>query len=340
MLMPARDDRFHPADSLVFALANLWAYLRHPRLALTSCIRLRRLINFARPTTHGEMIQWRKLFDRNPAFVSHVDKLAAKCLARAVCPDLPAAEVLWEGDDFEQLPAALVVPGHVIKANNGCARNYVPGRGAWPAAVLRRRARRWLARRWARLGEWAYAEVEPRLFVERELGCGRPLVDLTMRAFDGTVALAFVAEDWKTPVARAAYFDPAGNRLRLEAEGSLPLPAGYVLPASFHRARRYAEQLSSGIDHVRVDFMVVGEDIYFNEFTHYTASGYGDEDRLGLGERLLAHWFASIGTSDFLMRPRPWPVSIYQAAFRRHAASWLSDVSVPAAAPAQPAPAP
>ena len=102
-------------DPLVFAAVNVWAYLRHPRLALTSVRRLRRLVDFARPATYGELIQWRKLFDRNPRFATCVDKLAAKHWARSICPDLPTAEVLWDGDGPEQVPEALPSPGHVLK---------------------------------------------------------------------------------------------------------------------------------------------------------------------------------------------------------------------------------
>ncbi len=327
----------HRADGLVFAAANLWAYLRHPWLALTACRRLRRLVNFARPTTHGEMMQWRKVFDHNPLFVIHVDKLAAKRWARQRCPDLATAEVLWEGNDPELLPEALISPGHVIKSNNGSARNYLPHRGIWPRHVFLRRTRRWLRRHPARLGEWAYGEVEPRLYVERLIGRGQPIMDLNIRTFGGEVAVAFLAHRWKTPDGRAAYLDPAGNRLMLDVDGPGSLPLAFPVPPAFHVARSFAEQLGKGVDHVRVDFMLDGDDIYFNELTHYSASGYGDEDRLGLGSMLLGRWLASIEKGDFLTHPRQWPLSLYQSAFRRYAKAAVSALS---AAPAPPGPAP
>lgn len=305
-------------DALILAAANTWAHLRHPRLALTSMLRMRRLVNFARPSSHGEMMQWRKVFDRNSAFAVYADKLAAKRWAKRICPDLLTAEVLWEGDAVADLPEAMLTPGHVIKTNNGCARNYMPHRAVWPRAVLERRLRRWLKSRWARLGEWAYSQIEPRLFVERLIGDGRPLLELTFRAFDGKVPLAFAATDWKTEAARAAYLDSEGRRLSLVADGAEALAGDFAVPtAAFERARHYAEQLSRGVDHMRLDFLIDGEDVYFGEVTLYTASGYGDEDRLGLGHTLLGHWFDAIDKSDFLVRPRSWPASLYQSAFRR-----------------------
>ena len=225
------------------------------------------------------------------------------------------------------------------RANNGCARNYFPGWDHWPRHLLLRRARRWLGQRWARLGEWAYAEVTPRLYVERLIGDGRPLVDLTFRCFDGKVPLAFVATGWKTPEARAAYLDHTGRRLHVSAEDVAPLPDDFVLPAAaFVRARGYAEQLSRGSDHMRVDFIVDGDAVYFGEVTLYSASGYGDEDRLGLGGLLANHWFDAIGRSDFLTRRQSWPLSLYQSAFRR----WVGrrGLTAPVAMPAPPAPAP
>ncbi len=312
-------------DEAIFALTNASVWLSRPGFALGTAIRLGRIPDFARPRGHNELIQWRKHFDRNPLFGIFCDKLAARDWARGRLPDLRSAEVLWVGTDAAALPAALLDEHHVVKSTSGSGRNYFPGHSQWTEAERRRRLRRWL-RRSSRLGEWGYSQVQPRLFVERLIGNGSGIVDLTLRCHDGAISIAFVATHWKSDGARAAYVTADGELIDRPVEGAARLAADPLAPGVFARAAGMARALSAGLDQVRVDFIVDGEEIFLGELTVYSASGFGDEERVGVGPAIERAWLAAIGKSWFLGTPQRGLRARYAEAFRRWVPKRLAEL--------------
>ena len=312
-------------DEAIFALTNASVWLSRPLFALGTTVRLGRIPDFARPRGHNEMVQWRKHFDRNPLFGIFCDKLAAREWARARLPGLRSAEIMWVGTNAEALPAAFLDGRYVVKSTSGSGRNYYPGHDKWMEAERRRRLRRWL-RPSGRLGEWGYSLVQPRLFVERLIGDGGGIVDLTFRCHDGTISMAFIATHWKSGDARAAYFTADGERIDRPVEGAGRLAADPLAPGVFGRAAEMARVLSAGLDQIRVDFIVDGEEIYLGELTVYSASGFGDEERVGVGPAIERAWLGAIGRSWFLSTPQQGFRARYAEAFRRWVPGRLTEL--------------
>ncbi|MBK8082554.1 MAG: hypothetical protein IPK28_01295 [Devosia sp.] len=312
-------------DRLVLAAANLGAGLAHPWLALSFAWRRRRWPCFATPSGLSELVQWRKVFDRNPLFPVLSDKLRLKTWVHERAPEARVAEIVWSGTRAADLPDRFLVPGYVIKANHGTSANYFPHRETLPRAGLESRLEGWLRSRYDAELQWAYGRIPPRLMVERLIGDGRPLWEMTFRCADGVAATAFVVLGQKTQHERKAYFTGSGDRLPDEV--GLPpaqcLPPDYRTGPEFGRARALAEKLSRGFDFVRVDLILDGDDIYVCEMTFYPSSGFGDEDRTFTAERIERAWLGAIARSWFLSSPQPWPLSLYAAAFRRWAAARL-----------------
>jgi hypothetical protein len=312
-------------DEAIFALTNASVWLGDPAFALLCAVRLGRIPDFARPRGHNELVQWRKHFDRNPLFATFCDKLAARAWARQRLPQLRSAEIMWIGTDPAALPGAFLADGYVVKTTSGSGRNYYPGRMSWTDKERNRRLRRWL-RPAGRLGEWGYSQVTPRLFVERLIGRPEGIVDLTLRCHDGRISLAFNATRWKSDAAAATYLDPSGQRIARPVEGSRQLTEDVLAPGVFDRAADYARRLSAGIDQLRVDFIVDGEDIYLGELTVYSASGFGDEERVGVGPAVERAWLAAIGKSWFLSAPQRGLRARYAEAFRRWVPQRLAEL--------------
>jgi hypothetical protein len=307
------------ADRLVLAAANLFVWLRHPWLSLSFWYRRRRAPLLATPRGVSELVQWRKIFDRNPLYPELADKLSVKDWARAQIPGLEAAEVLWTGTRAADLPAELLRPDVVIKTNHGTGTNYFPGRRNLPRPELNALLDGWLHRRYDTELQWAYGLVPPTLMVERLVGGGAPLTEMTYRCTGGRVATAFVATEQKTPNERNAYFTGDGTRLppKHGSKAEKLLPPDYVLPESFWRAHAVAERLSRDFDFVRVDLMVEGEQIYICEMTIYPGSGFSDEKATNTAPFIERGWIDAWEKAWFLSTPQPWPARLYAAALKR-----------------------
>lgn len=321
-------------DRLIFAVVQGLAVLRHPRITQSFWKRRKRLPNFAQPSEHGELMQWRKVFDHNPQFTVFSDKLACKRWVATNFPDVPMIEPVWIGDSPEELPDAFVAPGYIIKASHGCRANYFPDRQSLTRPQLNRLLSRWLGRSYYRQGQWGYRGVPRRLLVEPRIGNGGPLSEYSIRGHDGVISGIWVVQDQHQPTEKGTDFAGDGTRLPAKPTKKLqPLPPDYVPPPSFYRARDIASRISRGFDHIRVDFLLDGDALYLGEITVYPGSGYGTEWQLPAKSRMheLA-WFRALHLSWFYRTDQPWPLSIYQRAFRRWVDAHVADLNATAPA--------
>ncbi len=333
------------ADRAVLAMANLWVWCRHPYLSAAFWWRRRRPPLFATPRGVSELVQWRKIFDRNPLFPVLADKLAVKSWAQAKLPGLRTAEVLWTGTRAADLPNELIRDDVVIKTNHGTRTNWFPGREKLARADADVRLDGWLARRFDTELQWAYGQIPPRLMVERLIGDGKPLWEMTFRCCNGKAVTAYVYHAQRTPDERRACFTAEGERLAAE-RGLKPehlFPQDFSVGPDFFNARAVAEALSADLDFVRVDLTLSESELYLVEMTFYPDSGFGDEHRTHTAGRIERAWVSALGKSWFLNQRHRWPVSIYAAALRRWAAERAALLAAtpltPAEQPVAPAPA-
>ena len=313
------------ADAAVLAVANLVVWIVHPWLSLSFAWRRRRWPTFATPAAVSELVQWRKVFDRNPLFAVLADKQRVKDWARNKVPGIRTAEVLWSGTVAADIPDELVAPGYVIKTNHGTSTNYFPHRERKPRAEINRQLEAWLAQRFDRELQWAYGQFAPCIIVERLIGDGRALREMTFRCCDGKAVTAYVYNAQKTADEQRACFSGDGERFPHETglARDRRLPDDFRVGPDFFEARAIAEQLASGLDFVRVDLIWDGPDLYLCEMTLYPDSGFGDEHRTHTAGTIYRAWLGAIERSWFLSTRQSWPLSLYAAAFRRWAAARL-----------------
>lgn len=310
-----------PFDALVFAAVNLWLYAGNGRL-VRQCRRFNhRLPDIADPKRYSERMLWRKLVDHDPRFVIFCDKLATKDYVQRICPELPLPRTLWIGHDTDEIPDALLDGDVYVKANHGCGFNWRVRDGRCDRAALRRTSARWLAAVHGRkFGEWAYSQVEPKLFVEEAIGDAEAgLIEFNVRASNGRAILGSVLGRCKMPDQWVVYLDANGVPTPglHDAEGAAitPLPPGVEIREPYRRAVRFAEKLSEGVDYVRVDFLWNGSVLFGGEITTYPAAGLRDPAHASMHARVLDGW--DLAQAHFLNAPHRGWKRIYAGALRR-----------------------
>jgi hypothetical protein len=279
---------------------NLLAYIRHPN----NMRRFRRRVGYfpdvARPLRYNEKMLWRKLFDRNPLFVTFSDKLATKRVISRLCPDLRMPEVLWVGDDVSTIPADVLDRPVVIKASHGCGQNFYVRSGDADRRLPVARINGWLQRVHGRSHlEWAYGLAGRKLYAEEMIvpDPGDELLDLSVHAVDGAPVFIEAITGNKTPNKRKGYFRPDGARWpeleRKQTDGAhnLRLPDDFRLPPVHAEALAHAKRLSAGVDYARFDFIAASDRLYGGEVTVYPGSGTTRHaDFLVYNAVLSDHW--------------------------------------------------
>jgi hypothetical protein len=264
------------ADPALFAAWRAAALLRHPVLHWKHLRRMGRWPELALPRRFSDRMLWRKLFDRDPLFVTFADKLAAKEWLARHAPDLPTPRTLWAGERAEDIPDALLRPGVIVKTNHGSGFA-LPIRDAPLArAEVVAAARRSLARRFGRhRGEWMYARVPRRVFVEELVADGgTEVMDLRLFAGGGRVAFGMVSLGVRTPAQRGLFLSRDGARLPGAPIRTAPLPPDTPAPPVWPQAVAFAERLSRRFDLLRFDMLWAGGRLWGGEITVVPAAGY------------------------------------------------------------------
>ena len=241
------------------------------KLGLTHLWRNRHWPDLEEPTTFNELVQARKLQDRNPLLPLLADKVRVKDYVARRLGDDWVIPTLWHGTELPESPD-WPLPFVLKSSHASCQCAFVRTEGEdWPR--IRRRAHRWLRSSYGGiLDEWLYGKIEPQLLVEPFVGNGRSLpTDYKFFVFGGRAEFIQIDTD-REHAHKRAIFDRDWRRLPVELQ--YPQERREIpRPASLASMIEAAETLSRCFDFVRVDLYEVGGRPLFGELTFYPGSG-------------------------------------------------------------------
>ena len=239
----------------------------------------REKLNLKNPQTANEKLQWLKLYDHNPEYITMVDKYEVKqFVSNKIRKEyvIPTLGVWNKFDDinFDDLPKQFVLKcthdsGSIVICRD--KTNFNIGKARKQITHSLKRNYYWVGR------EWPYKGVKPRIIAEKYLedfeNKGN-LTDYKIYCFNGMAKLLMVATDrYSASKKRFDYFDENGKWIDM-SWGVPNSGKKQVPPPSFEKLKKTAEALAKGITHVRVDLYIVNENIYFGEMTFYDGSGF------------------------------------------------------------------
>ena len=259
------------------------------RVGLTYAWRHRRLGDFDAPTRFTELMQQRKLTDRDPRFAPLSDKVAAKLQVAARIGAEWVIPTLWHGTT---LPARPPWPRpFVVKSRHGCNQRAFVRTGGEDWEAIRRKALLWVRRTYGGwLDEWLYAGIPHGVLVEPFIGTGGRLpVDYKLFVFGGRAEYIQVHLD-REGAHRWIVLDRAWQRVSSASGDADPAP-----PFALTAMIAAAEELGRDFDFVRIDFYEVERTPLFGEMTFYPGSGLYPFDPPALDLEMGAHWLRARG---------------------------------------------
>lgn len=241
-------------------------------------LRFGKHLNLSEPVDYNEKLQWLKLYDHRPEYVTMVDKIAVKeFVADCIGPEyiIPTLGV-WtkpEDIDWDVLPNEFVLKWNHDSGSIVICKNKKSFNREDALKKLSHGAKVngfWYGR------EWPYKRVSPLILAEKfmEDDLTKELRDYKVFTFGGKAYMLLVAtERQKAGVeVKFDFFDKKRNHLNLindHANASI-IPE---LPESFDEIMDLAERIAKGYPHLRVDFYEVNGRVYFGEITLYHGSG-------------------------------------------------------------------
>lgn len=239
---------------------------------------MKKKLNLKNPVTYNEKLQWLKLNDHNPLYTTLVDKCDVKEYVAKIIGDeyiIPTLGVWNKFDDidFDTLPEQFVLKC----THDSGGLTICTDKGKFDKEHAKLKMEKYLRRNYyLQSREWPYKNVKPRIIAEKymEDEKSNELSDYKFFCFDGKVKLLFVATERqnKNTETRFDFFDTKFNHIDLR-NGHPNANKPIEKPLNFERMVEFAEILSKGIPHVRVDFYEVNGKVYFGEMTFYHWSG-------------------------------------------------------------------
>lgn len=281
--------RFSIVDRLVCSLVDAYVLLYYysefkPRSERAQRSKFTSL-SVAAPRIANFKFLWRKLFDHDPRFTAVSDKLAAKRFVAELGMDVDMPKTLWEGA-ADDIPVEYLQADVVIKSNHGWNTSLFPKRDGLDVDTVKRGIEVAIAQRHGvASNEWAYFDIQPKMFVEERIDTEDPLVELKMYTYGPQVLrvikIRTIRKRWR--VASVWLLDKQGRLVRSNKPSAIS--PRYIdkapLPQQTREALKIAKEIGGFFDHMRVDFLIAGERLLLGELTVYSQAGYlvgGDAD--------------------------------------------------------------
>lgn len=232
-----------------------------------------RHINFYNPKTFNEKLQVQKIYVRNPKMTQLADKHEVRKYIqkkgyKKILNDLIGVYDRPEDIDFETLPNKFV-----IKCNHSWDTNIIcPDKSLLDERKVISDLKKWMNHNhYHKLREWCYKDIKPKITIERYLDA--PLKDYKFFCFSGAPLYIQVDSD-RSEKHILDMYDIEWNRLECKkghnSRSSFPEPK----PDFFDDMFKIAQDLSSGFNFCRVDFLANHDGFYFAEITFYPGGGY------------------------------------------------------------------
>lgn len=256
--------------------------------------RIGKKLNLNNPRTFNEKIQWLKINDRNPKYVSMVDKYEAKKYVESIIGSeyiIPTFGIYnsFEEIDFEKLPKRFVIKcthnsGGVVIVNDKDKIN---------KKELAKKFSRMLKKNFFYVGrEWPYKNIVPRIIVEeniQEENSKEQVKDYKIMCFNGEPKCSFVCSNRNTKNGLCVnFYDYNWNPMPFERHYPKNKQENEK-PSQYDKMLELSKKLSKGIPFIRVDFYQKGEQLYFGELTFYPGSGM-EEFNPDIWDEKLGEW--------------------------------------------------
>lgn len=234
-------------------------------------------INWENPQSFNEKLQWLKLYYHNPLLTQCADKVAVRdYIAQRIGEEylVPSLGVYSSPDeiDFDALPNRFV-----LKVNWGSGQNIIcKDKSTLDIEETKKKLQQWMEPEsnlyFAHL-EWVYKNIQPKIICEQYIEqFDKNLLDYKFICFNGQPYFVWIDTD-RFIEHKRIFYDLNWNRQPFGLQYPIDNRT-YPKPDNLDLMVRFAQKLSEGFPHARVDFYNLNGKIYFGEMTFYSGAGY------------------------------------------------------------------
>lgn len=285
---------------ILLKLTRLFPYLLPDSWFLRAYyfINMGRELNLANPVLYSEKLQWLKIHNRKPEYVTMVDKVKAKDYVASLIGEEYLIPTIGAYDCFDDIDFDKLPNQFVLKCNHDSGNVVVcKDKHQLDIGKARKLLTDALNTDYYLLGrEWPYKNVKRKIMAEAFLTApDEPfynhlgMTDFKFSCFNGKVNDVMVCLERESGDTKFYFFDKNWNLLRYNLRG-INATEGFTIPKpeNFEKMVEIAETLSKDIPYLRVDLYNLAGKIYFGEMTFFPCGGI-DKNLLEETEKLYGN---------------------------------------------------
>ena len=234
-------------------------------------------LDLNKPKTFSEKLQWLKLHDRKELYHTLVDKYEVKeYVASIIGPEyiVPTLGVWNDPDEIkiEELPDQFVLKCTHDSGSVVICRDKSTFDKKEAMQRLKKHANKsifWFGR------EWPYKGIKPRIIAEEYLGGGdKGLNDYKVLCFHGIPKLIEVHEGRMTANHTQDFYTTKWERTEIAQENEPRSDNPINPPDQLELILDLSSRLAKDFIHIRIDWYIANNKLYFGEITFYDGSGF------------------------------------------------------------------
>ena len=251
-------------------------------LKLLYRFKMGRRLDLKNPKTFTEKLQWLKLYNRKPEYTTMVDKYAVKNYVANIIGEEYIIPTLGIWDRFDDIDFSKLPQQFVLKTTHG---------GGGGGVVICRdknsfnkeKARQIINHSmksdiYKHLREWPYKNVPKRIiaekYIEDESGYLR---DYKVMCFNGQPKLIQMHMGRFNGIHTQDFYDCNWQKMNnINQKGCVISDVVLSKPLCLDKMLDMSSKLSEGLPQIRVDWYIIGANIYFGELTFFDAGGFDD----------------------------------------------------------------
>lgn len=284
-------------SSYIFLKDHVLCFISHFSPVLVSKIRYRQIVgkklDLKHPKEFNEKLMWLKLhtYYKNPLIVQCADKVRVREYVRDCgCQEI-LTDIIGVYDKPEKIPWDTLPDKFVLKCNHGSGYNIVcSDKQKLDLQKTVKQLRKWLRTDYSlSYAEVQYHDIKPLILCEKflEPEHGDVPDDYKVYCLNGKAECIMVCQGRDSGSCRFYFFDREWNWLKWSIGTEKMQSVNCRKPECLEKLLYYAEKLSKGFPFVRMDFYIIGTQIFFGEMT-FTPCACLDTDYTELGNRELS----------------------------------------------------
>lgn len=261
-----------------------------PYLKLVYRSEMGKRLNLDAPVTFNEKLQWLKLYDRKPEYSRYIDKYAVRSYISETLGKQYLIPLLGVYDSAEKIDWDSLPNKFVLKCTHGSSANIIcTNKDTLDIKASKIKLNGWMKKSWYWFGrEWPYKNVTPKIVCETFISeTDNTPDDYKVLCFNGKAKLIEVHID-RYGHHTQDFYDLEWNKMTI-SQGGTTSDFVYEVPRQFEKMIQLSEQLAANMRHVRIDWFMVQDKLYFGEITLYDASGFDNFDNED-DDYLLGSW--------------------------------------------------